>query len=895
MSPDEPTDPPSYPTQWEADVVLADGGIARLRPIRPDDAALLVDFYGRVSEESKYFRFFAPYPRLSRRDVERFTQLDYADRVAFILTVGEEMIGVGRYDRLDDNDRAEVAFLVEDAHQGRGVGQLLLEHLAEAARESGITGFIAEVLPENQRMAQVFIDAGYHVHRGYEDGLLTMEFPIRPTETSVGVMERREHQAEGTSIRRLLQPDRVLLVGDGARTQRISTALLAGGFRGEVVAVSTDGVPISGVPTASSIATVTGTVDLAVVLIDADDLGSTVIEVAHKGVHAMVVLTGAGIGVADSHRVVSLARAYGIRALGPDALGLINTNGDVGLNASPSPMPQPGNVGMFCQSAATGVAILSEAMRQDVGVSSFLSTGEYADVSGNDVMQYWEDDDDTAVCLLSLDTLGNPRKFTRIIRRLTRRKPVVVFSPGRSHRQSHAGDRGGLRHAKDVAVDALFRQSGVIVVDRREEMVQIGQLASKQPLPAGPRVRLAVNSETLAHQLRHTIRSDGLVADDPMVLPAGQPAEEVATLVRQALADDTCDAVVCAVVGVFGSDSQQIRTALDELAQTSRKPLLAAFLDFAEFTDFDNEDGIGGKAGTTPAGESGSQLPIFETSTDAVHALAALSSYAHWRKRGPGTVPQLEGADEHAGKQVINRVLVGCRDGRRLSDTEAGDLLASYGIRLIPQQRVDTLDEAIDAGDEYGWGVVLKATAAATRGRPDLATVFRNLSSADAVRRAWHDLDDLVTQLGIDADAGPAAVEPVVQPMVPAGVSLQVASREDAAFGPIVELSLAGAVSDLLGDTVYRVPPLTTADAKAMVRDLGTAPMLFGQHGGPGVDIPGVEDLVHRVAQMADDLPQLSRVLLTPCIASRDGVAVLGARIETAPTHDQRDPLARTL
>jgi acyl-CoA synthetase (NDP forming)/GNAT superfamily N-acetyltransferase len=937
----EPTNPPGYPADWEADVVLSDGGIARLRPIRPDDAGLLVDFYGRVSDESKYLRFFAPYPQLSQRDVHRFTEVDYVDRVALILTVSGQMIGVGRYERLADQ-QAEVSFLVEDAQQGRGVGELLLEHLAEAARERGITGFVADVLPANQRMAQVFIDAGYHVDRDYADGVLRMQFAILPTDTSVEVMQRREHRAEGASIRRLLHPRRVLLFGDGGRLQSISTALLSGGFRGEVVAVSTDGVDVAGVPNASSIATVDGRIDLAIVLISASTLGATVIEVAHKGAHAMVVLTGAEIGTPDSHRVVSLARAYGIRALGPDALGVINTAPDISLNASPSPMPDPGNVGLFCQSAATGVAILSEAMRHRLGMSSVLSTGEYADVSGNDVMQYWDGDDNTAVCLLALDTLGNPRKFTRIIRRLARRKPVVVLSPGTIRRGLHAGYLGGLDHAGNTAVAALFRQSGVIVADRREQMVGVGSLAARQPLPTGPRVRLIVNSETVAHQLGHSLRAAGLVAEDPAVLPAGQPARWLTTLTRQALADDTCDAVLTAVVGVYGSETHRTRQELDELAHQSDKPLLATFLDFAEFeTDGDRPAGaetngsvdddpatedaarsgdgraaavdnsrtgqavtgqaVTGQAvtGQLDAGdrltESGRHLPIFDAPADAVDALSQLVGYAHWRARDPGSVPQLDNVDSERAEHVIDQTLEATPQGRRLTSDEARDLLDCYGISLVPQRRVDTLDEAIQAAGDYEQEVVLKATSAATRGREDLATVFRNLPSADAVRGAWADLEELVAQIGIDTRAGTAVVEPVVQPMVPAGVSLRLASREDPSFGPIIDLGLAGVATDLLGDTAYRVPPVTTADAKAMVRDLRAAPMLFGQHGAPGVDIAAVEDLVHRVARMADDSAQLSSVVLTPCVASRTGISVLGARIDVAPGPDQRDPLARML
>jgi succinyl-CoA synthetase alpha subunit/GNAT superfamily N-acetyltransferase len=452
-------EPPGYPAEWEADVLLTDGGVAHLRPIRPDDAQMLVEFYDRVSPESKFLRFFAPYPKLSDRDVARFTQVDYVDRMAFILTIGQQMIGVGRYDRTED-DQAEVAFLVEDRHQGRGVAQLLLEHLADAARERGITGFFAEVLPQNARMAQVFVDAGYRVSKGLEDGVLTMTFPILPTNTSVGVMERREHRAESTSIRRLLNPSRVAVLGPAGRVQRLVTSLLAGGFRGDVTAISTDGGLVSGVRTAESLAAAPGPFDLALVSVPVADMGDVVIDTAHKGAHAIVVLTGTNSGIEDNKMIVSLARAYGVRAIGPDALGVINTDPTVSLNASPGPMPRPGWVGLFCQSAAVGIASLNYVRRQGLGMSSFISTGDYADVTGNDVMQYWEDDEHTRVCLLSLDSIGNPRKFSRITRRLTRRKPVVVLDPGRTSRNTHLGVRGGLAHAPDQAVEPSMPCSG---------------------------------------------------------------------------------------------------------------------------------------------------------------------------------------------------------------------------------------------------------------------------------------------------------------------------------------------------------------------------------------------------------------------------------------------------
>jgi acyl-CoA synthetase (NDP forming)/RimJ/RimL family protein N-acetyltransferase len=875
-------DPPGYPREWEADVLLADGGVAHLRPIRPSDADRLVAFYERVSPESKYLRFFAPYPRLSDRDVKRFTEVDYVSRVAFILTLGENMIAVGRYDRIKD-DHAEVSFLIEDAHQGRGIAQLLLEHLAQAARERGITRFVAEVLPENRRMAKVFADAGYRVSKGIEDGVLAVEFPILPTDTSVGVMERREHRAEGASVRRLLSPERIVVYGQGDRVQDLINSILRGDFSGEVAAVTVDGSSVAGVANAVSIAAVQGGLDLAIVSVPTNQLGGVVIDAAHKGAHGMVVLTGTDYAAGDNLKIINLARAYGIRALGPDALGIINTLGTVRLNATPGPMPRSGGVGLFCQSAAVGVALLNHVLRHDLGLSSFISTGDYADVTANDVMQYWEDDEATRVCLLTLDSIGNPRKFSRITRRLARRKPVVVFAPGRTHRADHAGVRGGLGHAPEEAVDALFRQAGIMVVHRRGDMIDIAKIASRQPLPSGPRVRIITNSLTLAHQMLQKMDSVGLIRDpEPELLGADANPEAFGRAARQALADQRYDSVVCGAVNAFNQGTDNIILALENVAAEAAKPLIGVFLDFHPPLQSSGEPDAPG------------MLPRFDGSVDAIQALSALTDYAQWRERDPGAVPMVE-VDTQEAKLIVNRVLAEQPTGRELTEIETAELLAAYGINMVRQFAVSGLADAVAAAGQLGWNVVLKATSSAVRGRPDLASVHRNIDNAAEMADAWKDLRRLVTEIGLADDETLSVAVPVVQAMAPPGVALIITSREDAAFGPIVSLGLDGIPSELLGDTVYRVPALTTADAAEMVRELKAAPTLFGRHGAPGVDIAGIEDLLHRVAQLSDAIPQLASITLRPCVASVSSISVLGARVFIAPTADQRDPLARVL
>jgi acyl-CoA synthetase (NDP forming)/RimJ/RimL family protein N-acetyltransferase len=875
-------DPPGYPREWEADVLLADGGVAHLRPIRPSDADRLIAFYERVSPESKYLRFFAPYPRLSDRDVKRFTEVDYVDRVAFIVTLGDDMIAVGRYDRIED-DHAEVAFLIEDAHQGRGIAQLLLEHLAEAARERGITRFIAEVLPENRRMVKVFADAGYRVSKGIGDGVLEVEFPILPTDTSVGVMERREHRAESVSMRRLLTPQGIVAYGPGERVQDLVDSMLRGGFRGEVTAVSTDDSAVAGVTNAESIHGIPGRLDLAIVSVPTSQLGTIVIDAAHKGCHGIVVLTGTDYAAGDNVQIINLARAYGVRALGPDALGVINTLPTVRLNATPGPMPRSGGVGLFCQSAAVGVALLKHAIRQDLGLSSFISTGDYADVTANDVMQYWEDDEATRVCLLTLDSIGNPRKFSRITRVLARKKPVVVFAPGRTRRAEHAGVRGGLGHASEEAVDALFRQAGVMVVHRRGDMIDIAKIAARQPLPSGPRVRIITNSLTLAHQIVQIIDSVGLIRDpQPGLLQADADSAAFAEAARKAMADPRYDSVVCAAVNAFQLGTEDVIVGLEEAATKAVKPLIGVFVDFQPPLMSRGQPDTPGL------------LPRFDGSVDAIQALSALTAYAAWRDRDAGTVPRLE-VDIQAARRLVNRILGDQPQGRQLTDLETAELLRTHGISLVSQFAVASLTDAIAAANQLGWNVVLKATTAAVRGRPDLASVHRNIDNPAEMADAWNDLRQLVAEIGLSGDEDLSVAKPVVQAMAPPGVALSITSHEDAAFGPIISLGLDGIPSELLGDIVYRVPPLTTVDAALMVKDLRAAPTLFGRYGAPGVDIAGIEDLLHRVAQLADAIPQLASVTLRPCVASVGSTAVLGARVFVAPTADQRDPLARVL
>ncbi|GAU69580.1 acyl-CoA synthetase [Streptomyces sp. NBRC 110611] len=573
----------AYPSHWEADVVLRDGGTARIRPITPADAERLVSFYEQVSDESKYYRFFAPYPRLSDRDVRRFTHHDYIDRVGLAATVGGEFIATVRYDRINDqglpakspdDDQAEVAFLVQDAHQGRGVASALLEHIAAVARERGIRRFAAEVLPANSKMIKVFTDAGYTQQRTFEDGVVRLEFDLEPTEQSMAVMRGREQRAEARSVQRLLAPGSVAVIGTGRTPGGIGRTvlrnLLGCGFTGRVHAVNhafpedLRRLDPEGVPAVRALREIPDPVDLAVIAVPADRVPDVVRDCGEHGVQGVLILSSgyAEAGPEGRERQRALlrqARSYGMRLIGPNAFGLINTAAGVRMNASLAPqLPGAGHIGLFTQSGAIGIALLSGLHERGpgdggiAGISSFVSAGNRADVSGNDLLQYWYDDPDTDVVILYLESIGNPRKFARLARRTAAVKPVVVAKGARHNGTAPLGHTVPTVQVPDSTVAALMRQAGVIRVDTVTELIDAGLLLASQPLPAGPRIAILGNSEALALLAYDACLTERLRPLHPRVLDSAARPDDFRTALAETLAGDGCDAVIVTAIPWVG-------------------------------------------------------------------------------------------------------------------------------------------------------------------------------------------------------------------------------------------------------------------------------------------------------------------------------------------------------
>ncbi len=875
-------EPAVPPREWEADVVLRDGRPAHLRPIRPDDAERLVRFYGRVSDRSKYFRFFAPYPTLSDKDVARFTTVDHRSRVALVVTRGDEIIGLARYDAVDD-ESAEVAFLVEDAHQGRGVAQLLLEHLAQAARERGLRTFVADVLPDNTRMIQVFREQGYRVSGGVRAGVARMEFPIEQTDTAVGVMLAREHRAEAASMRAFFDVRGVAVVGASRRRDTVGQALarnlVLGDFTGAVYVVNSTAEAVSGLPAYGSLQEIPGEVDLAVVAVPAEVVVDVVLDCAAKGVRGLVVISSGFAETGEEgrrrqRRLLGLSRSYGLRLVGPNCLGIINTAPGVRINASLAPlMPARGRIGFFCQSGALGTAILESVRRRGLGLSTFVSAGNRADVSGNDLLQYWEEDDATDVVLLYLESLGNPRKFSRIARRVARTKPVVAVKSGRTLQGAPVGHAVRSTSAPQAAVDAMFRQAGVIQVDTLDELFDVAQLLAYQPLPRDGRVAVVGNSDALGLLAADAASSVGLTVREPVALGADATADDFERALDHAINDPDVDAVAAVYVPPLQATGKDVAEVLAAVGAQSDKPIVSTFLGREGVPELLRVPDVEGPAGR-------GSVPSYPSVEAAVRALARVVSYSRWLARPGGEVAVYEDLRRPDARRVVETALIASPEGAALEAGQLREVLAAYGIEVWEEVPVDSEQQAVDAADALGWDVVLKGQAERLRVRPDLAYVWRSIDDERAMRHAWRAMSARLDQ---DRPG-----DFVVQRMAPAGVPVGVGGLEDPLFGPIVSFGLAGAASELLHDRSYRIPPLTDVDAAAMVRETRSAPLLMGYRGADPVDLAALEDLVQRIAHLKDDLPQLGVIDLGLVLASGTGTTVLEARARVTPVPDTR-------
>ncbi len=896
----------AYPAHREADVVLRDGSTAHVRPVRPDDEPRLLAFLQGLSEESRTLRFFSPAINLAD-EAHRESHVDYERQFGLVATVGadERIVGHAMY-AAGNGDRAEVAFTIADDYRGHGLATILLGHLAEIAASKGIHVFEAETLPTNYRMLSVFRQSGFPVEVRSGSGEIRVSFPTALDEAAIEQFERREQIAAVSALQAFLSPRGVAVIGASRQRGTVGGEvfhnLVAYEFGGPVYPVNPAASVVQCVPTYPSIEQVPGPVDLAVIAVPAARVLQVAEECGRKGVRALVVLS-AGFaetgpdGRARQTALVRICRAAGMRLIGPNCIGIGNTDPSIRLNATFGPfVPPTGRIGFSSQSGALGLAAMDYAGALGLGISSFVTVGNKADISGNDLLNYWETDPRTDVILLYLESFGNPRKFARIARRVGRTKPIVAVKSGRSSAGARAtsSHTGALLAASDVPVDALFRQAGVIRTDTLEEMFGVAALLVNQPLPTGRRVGIVTNVGGPAILCADTLEAQGLevpvLADATQArlrefLPAEasptNPVDMIAAATpdqyRQALgvvaADPNVDAIITIFIPPLATRAEDVARAMVEAvgSMANRKPVLAVFMGSQGMPEALRAPGV--------------HIPSFAFPEAAAIALAHVARYGEWRARPLAAPPKLDGLrrDEAAG--IVARALG--NGGGWLAPDDVAALLGCYGLPLAAQRTVATPEEAGAAAQALGGEVALKAIAPGLVHKSDVGAVRLHLAGAEAVRAAAAEMAVALTA------AGHAPTGFLVQQMVPPGVEMIAGLVHDRQFGPLLACGAGGTLVELLKDVAVRLTPLTTEDAHSMVRELKTFPLLEGFRGAPPADVAALEDALLRLSALAEDLPEVAELDCNPIVVLEHGATVLDARIRLAPAEPPRPLGAR--
>ncbi len=876
----------------EVDVALRDGSTLHVRPVTAGDRPAIAVFLAALSPTSIAFRFFgAP-------DLEWVANwsvdVDYADRYALVAVTGPEraIVAHGAYMRTGA-ESAEVAFTVADAWQDHGIATIMLSHLALAAEEQDISMFTASVLPNNHRMIQVFRDSGFTVEEHSAEGAIEIELPTSRTPETRERFEQRSQTAAIAAVSRFLEPHAVALVGASREPTSVGGALLRNilesGYEGALYPINRSARKVQGQRCWGSISELPEPVELAVIAVPAGRVIEVARECAARGVRALLVISAgfsevSGAGAERQRELLAVCRESGMRLIGPNCFGVINTTAGVGLNATfAAHRPPSGPIGFLSQSGGLGIAIIELAGRMGLGLSSFVSVGNKADVSGNDLLEYWEHDGGTGMVLLYLESFGNPRRFSRIARRVGQIKPIAALKSGRSPAGARAtsSHTGALISTSDVTVDALFRQAGVIRTDTMHELFDVGALLSTQPPPEGSRVAIVTNAggpgilcadacqaaglevrelpEQVRASLREFLAPEASLAN-PVDMIATAPAESYRRTIETLVRARACDAIIAIFVPPLVTQVGDVAREISEAA------VLAGGVTLA--TVFMDREGFAGEEHELP------RVPSFEFPEDAARALAHAAQYGRWRAFPRGVVPRLEGCDPDRAAAIIAEELAA--GGGWLAPTKVSALLACYSIPLLPWRVAHSPVEAVEASWEIGGPVALKAIAPDLVHKSDVGGVRVGLEGSDAVAQAAHSISAAV------AGAGHALEGLLVQSMAPRGVELLMGVVHDESFGPVIACGAGGTSAEVMGDVAVRITPLTDLDAHDALRSLRVFRLLEGYRGAPPCNLPAVEEILLRLGALVDAHREIAELDMNPVVAGTDGAVVADARIRLA-------------
>ena len=862
-------------------MILRDGGTLRLRPPATDDAEALLAFYAGLSDRSRYLRFHGA-RRVGRDLVDPVLDPDWAETGALVGTLDDRIVALASYARLRNPEVAELGFAVTDEEQGRGIGTRLVEQLAARASAAGIVRFVAEVMSENRAALGVFADAGFELVRELDGGCVELVFPIAETEHLRGRVDERDHAGVVASLRPFFEPAGVAVIGASRRRGSIGGELFRnvvdGDFQGAVFPVNRTGEPVAGVRAYRSIDEIPDPVDLAVICVPATRVLEAAASALRHGTRALCVISSGFAetgddGAAAQERLLALVREHGARLVGPNCLGIAATGR--GLNATFAPRALPtGRIGFSSQSGALGLALLEQAAERRLGFSAFVSVGNKADVSSNDLLEWWENDPETDLVLLYLESFGNPKKFGRIARRVARRKPILALKAG----ATGSGARAASSHTaalagSDAATDALFHQAGVLRARTLEELVDAAALLSSQPLPRGRHVAVVTNAGGLGILCADACEAAGLqlptLGDETRaalagVLPAEASAANPVDLLGSAtaatyeavlptlLADPAVDALIVLFVPPVVAGPDEVATAIRTAVANAHtdKPVLAVV--------------ISGEGMPAALREPGCPVASFAYPESAARALGLAAQRADWLRRPTGSTPSLDGIGVPAARAIVDAALTSTPDSW-LDPGTTRRLLQAYGIPVVEEQLVSTIDEAVAAAHELRFPVVLK-TAAPGAHKTESGGVALDLKDEREVRHAF------------EAIGAPA----LVQPYIRGGAELLAGVTQDRVFGPLVAFGPGGVLAELIGDAGFRIAPLTDRDAEELVTTGKAGRLVAGFRGAPAADADALVDLVLRLSRLADDLPEVVELDLNPVLARPDSCVAVDARVRVA-------------
>jgi acetate---CoA ligase (ADP-forming) len=883
-------------------VVLKNGSTMIFRPITREDTSGWLDFYQRLSADQECARLQTMPANIQGEDALRCCSIDYVNQYALVAEVREEglkrIVGIGRFTRLPDPRTAEIFLNVLTPFQGNGIGDKMIEWLAAAALKQGIDFFETRVPAENTILLSIFQSYGFHMQQVLEGNVYRITFPLTNTPQVIEKKLERSSQATLKSLEYILKPRSVAVIGAsnrlGAVGHLILQSLLMNGFKGSLYPINANYESVMSIKAYPSILNAPGDIDLAVIATPQSQILNIVDECGRKKVKGIIIVAD-GFREKDENgailerEMVDIAFGYGMRIIGPNCNGVINTDPDINLNATFTMIhPAPGNISFVSQSGALGLGILQYAISLNIGFANFVSVGNRADIASTDLMQYWEKDPNTKVILLYLESFDNPEIFSKVSRRVSIQKPILAIKGGSTPEGSRATrSHTGAMATPSIISDALLQEAGIVAVNSISDLFDSAILLANQPVPrgrntvivsagGGPGILTAdacirnglklpeISAETRAKIKAASTRDINI--HNPVDLTAGVSAADFEAVLKILAEDPNYDSIITICIPPAGLEVSDVEEAVgkaSEIIRTNHKPLLACFVGMKQSK---------GKIAYA------SFIPYYLFPEEAALALSNAVKYSELKTRPIGTIPQFKDIEKEKAHQLINRILTGSSERPLwISNQDLNELFKYYGIEFAETRVADTPEKAVLEAENIGFPVVIKLNSATITHKTDVGGVVLDVRTTQQVKDAFSQIKNSLAKIGRQNEMQGVTI----QRQINDGVEVIAGASEDILLGHVIMFGMGGILAELMKDTALRLSPLTDLKAKDLINSVKISRILNGYRGMPRYDIQSVEELLMRISALVTDIPQISEIDLNPVKVQVEGQGyqVIDARI----------------